>query len=149
MPEMSKTEIDAFLARPVLARIATVRGDRPHVVPMWFDWDGESIWMETGFNFQKHKNLLANPNCAVTIDVTAGGLRFKGVILEGKAEIITEPPQLVRETVVRIYTKYLGREGIEAPTPRRMIESPHAIIKLTPARITSWDDTATGLAPLP
>jgi PPOX class probable F420-dependent enzyme len=138
---MDKTALDTFLAEPNLARIATIRNNRPHVVPMWFDWDGESIWMETGLGFQKHKNLLANPACAVTIDVTEGGLRFKGVIFEGTAEIITEPVDEVRETVIRIYRKYLGDEGIAAPAPREMIDNPHAIIRLRPSRIQTWDET--------
>jgi hypothetical protein len=105
--------------------------------------------METGHGFQKHKNLMANPHCAVTIDITEGGLRFKGVILEGDAEVITAPEAFVRETVTRIYRKYLGDEGIAAPTPSQMITNPHAIIRLRPQRIRTWDDTRTGLAPLP
>jgi PPOX class probable F420-dependent enzyme len=147
--EMSRSEIDAFLAEPILARIATIRGDRPHVVPVWFYWDGESIWIETGLNFQKHKNLMRNPQCTIAIDVTEGGLRFKGVILEGVADLITEPDDFVRQTVVRIYTKYLGTEGIQAATPQRMINAPHVIIKLTPEQISTWDDTRAGIAPLP
>ena len=146
---MDRNAMNAFLNAPVLARIATVRGDWPHVVPMWFDWDGETLWMETGHGFQKHKNLTANPHCAVTIDITEGGLRFKGVILEGDAEVITAPEAFVRETVTRIYRKYLGDEGIAAPTPSQMITNPHAIIRLRPQRIRTWDDTRTGLAPLP
>ena len=146
---MDQAALDAFLSEPLLARIATVRGDRPHVVPMWFDWDGESLWMETGLGFQKHKNLIANPHCAVTIDITEGGLRFKGAMLEGEAELITEPVAFARETARRIYRKYLGDEGIAAPTPRVMIDNPHAIIRLRPARIQTWDQTRTALAPLP
>lgn len=146
---MSKAELDAYLAQPLIARIATIREDRPHVVPVWYEWDGQSIWIETGLNFQKHKNLIRNPHCAIVIDTTEGGLRFKGVILEGKAELITEPLEFVRETVIRIYTRYLGEEGILAPTPQRMIQSPHVIIKLTPERIISWDYTRGGLAPIP
>ena len=138
---MTAAAIDSFLNSPVLARIATIRGDRPHVVPMWFDWDGESLWMETGFGFQKHKNLLANPHCAVTIDVTEGGLRFKGIIMDGRAELLTGPESLVRETVERIYRKYLGNAGILEPTPQAMINNPHAIIHLRPERILTWDDT--------
>jgi PPOX class probable F420-dependent enzyme len=146
---MDRAAMDAFLREPVLARIATVRGDWPHVVPMWFDWDGDSLWMETGPGFQKHKNLEANPHCAVTVDITEGGLRFKGVIIEGYAELIAGPDDFVRETVTRIYRKYLGEEGLTAPTPRQMIADPHAIIRLRPLRIRTWDDTRTGLAPLP
>ncbi len=140
---MSAAAIGVFLAEPVLARIATIRGDRPHVAPMWFDWDGESLWMETGYDFQKHKNLLANPHCAVTIDVTAGGLRFKGVIMDGRAELLTGPAPFVRETVERIYRKYLGDAGILDPTPQEMINNPHVIIRLRPARIMTWDDTGS------
>jgi PPOX class probable F420-dependent enzyme len=146
---MDREAMNAFLSEPILARIATVREDWPHVVPMWFDWDGESLWMETGLGFQKHRNLVANPHCAVAIDITEGGLRFKGVILEGDAEIITGPEAFVRETVTRIYRKYLGNEGIAAPTPTRMITNPHAVIRLRPRRIRTWDDTRSGLAPLP
>jgi PPOX class probable F420-dependent enzyme len=135
--------LDDFLSEPILARIATIRANRPHVVPMWFDWDGESLWMETGYGFRKHKNLLANPNCAVSIDVTEGGLRFKGAILEGRAELITEPAPLVRETVERIYRKYLGDAGILAETPQQMIDSPHAIIRLRPDKIQTWDETGS------
>ena len=148
MGTMSKAELDAFLARPLLARIGTVQGDRPHVVPMWFDWDGESIWMESGLDAQKTKNLTANPNCIVVVDETEGGLRFQGVTLAGHAELVSGPPDFVRETTIRIYEKYLGREALDSPTPRRMIENPHLLIKLTPSRMTTWDQTSTGLAPL-
>jgi nitroimidazol reductase NimA-like FMN-containing flavoprotein (pyridoxamine 5'-phosphate oxidase superfamily) len=138
---MNREQLDAFLAGPILARIATIRDKHPHVVPMWFDWDGESLWMETGLGFQKYKNLLANPACAVTIDITEGGLRFKGAIFEGDAEIITAPADEVCGIVTRIYRKYLGDEGISAPVPQTMIANPHAIIRLRPERILTWDET--------
>ncbi|MBA2518776.1 MAG: pyridoxamine 5'-phosphate oxidase family protein [Chloroflexia bacterium] len=138
---MDRTALNAFLSEPVLARIATIRGDWPHVAPMWFDWDGESIWMETGPGFQKRINLEANPHCAIVIDTTEGGLRFKGVIMEGAAELIAEPEDFTRGIAARIYRKYLGEEGIAEPTPSQMIANPHVIIRLRPARIRTWDDT--------
>src|SRR5215216_5230565 len=86
--------------------------DWPHVVPMWFDWDGESLWMETRLGFKKHKNMAANLHCAVTVDITEGGLRFTGVILEGDAERIAASEEFVRETAPRICQNYLGDDGI-------------------------------------
>jgi hypothetical protein len=80
--------------------------------------------------------------------VTEGGLRFKGVILEGMAELLDDR-ELQLTMTTRIYTKYLGSEGVQAPTPQHMIHNPHVIIKLTPTRIISWDETQDGLAPIP
>ena len=146
--ELSKTEVNAFLSQSLIARIATVRPDgRPHVVPIWFIWDGASIYMETPPTFVKARNLMANPNCSITIDITEGGLRFKAVVLEGKVEILVDR-EYVLETVRKIYTKYLGQEGILAPTPNRMINSEHIIIKLTPEHILTWDYTRDSAAPI-
>lgn len=150
MRELTKAEIDAFLAQPLIARIATVRRDgRPHIAPIWFVWDGETLCMETSPRFLKVKNLKHNPHCAISIDITEGGLRFKAVVLEGEAELLEDDQEFARQTAARIYTKYLGAEGILAPTPQRMINSPHVIIRLKPQRIISWDWTSSGVAPVP
>jgi hypothetical protein len=50
--------------------------------------------------------------------------------------------------VSRIYSKYLGVEGAQSPTPQRMISSEHVIINLTPEKILSWDYTRDGLGPI-
>jgi PPOX class probable F420-dependent enzyme len=150
MSEMTKYEIDLFLAEPILARIATVRPDgRPHVVPVWYWWDGTSIYIDTPPSFVKAKNLMHNPNCAIAVDVTEGGLRFKAVILEGQVELIREK-RFAFDIIDRIYTKYLGEEGVKSATPQRMIhESDHVIIKMTPNRVLTWNDTRKALAPIP
>lgn len=149
MTTLSRAEIDLFLAGPLIARIATVRPDgRPHIAPMWFWWDGTSMYMETPPDSVKANNLRANPACAITVDITEGGLRFKSVILEGRAELLDDPAY-ARDMARRIYTRYLGEEGVRSPTPAGMINNPHVIIKLTPARMLTYDGTRTGLAPIP
>jgi PPOX class probable F420-dependent enzyme len=146
---MNKAQIDQVLAGPVLARIATVGEDlQPHVVPVWFWWDGEAMFIETGKGFRKARNLQQNPRCAVIVDDTQGGLRFWGIFMQGEVELITEPVDWVLETVRRIYRKYLGEEGIAAPTPQKMIHSEHVIIKFTPKKIVTWNDTRHALAPI-
>jgi PPOX class probable F420-dependent enzyme len=146
---MTNDEIDAFLAQPLLARIATTRPDgRPHIAPMWFWWDGTHMYMETPPRSVKARNLRANPHCAISVDITEGGLRFKAVVLEGQVELLDDrETQLAMAT--RIYTKYLGEEGVRSPTPQQMINNQHVIVKFTPARIISSDETRTGLTPIP
>jgi PPOX class probable F420-dependent enzyme len=146
---ITRDEIDQILARPVLARIATTGSDmQPHVVPVWFWWDGEHMYMETGVNFQKARNLRENPKCAVIVDDTQGGLRFWGIFMQGTVELITGPRDWIIETVTKIYRKHLGEEGIQAPTPQTMINSEHVIIKFTPDRIITWNETRHSITPI-
>ena len=76
---MTKEQIDAFLVEPLLARIATasIQDLQPHVVPVWYYWDREILWISTFAGSQKAKDLTTNPHCAVTIDLTEGGLRYR------------------------------------------------------------------------
>ena len=146
--EMTASEMDLFLSQPILARLATVHNDRPHVTPIWYAWDGNSIWMETHPKYLKVRNLEKNPNCALTIDCAQGGLRIKGVIMEGVAELIDQPEDLVMGIVRQIYIRYMGEESLVASTPKQMYDGPHVLIKLAPEKIISWDWTQNGNAAL-
>lgn len=145
---MTKLEINNFLSKQIIARLATSEKNQPHVVPVWFLWKDECIWIALDQTSKKYKNLLSNPRCAVTIDESLGGLRFIAVIMEGEAEIITEPKATVLDQVVEIYTRYLGKEAILCPTPQQMLtKGYHALLKLKPEIIITWDDTQ-GIAPV-
>lgn len=149
---MTKEQVDAFLAEPVIARLATAsaHNPQPHVVPIWFYWDGEILWFSTPGHSVKVKDLTSNPKGAVSIDITEGGLRYKAVILEGNVEIFSGPVEEIVPITVRIYTKYLGEEGVRSPTPQSWANNPgNVILKLKPKRIKTWDYSHTGLAPIP
>ena len=88
---MSPVQMTAFLARPLIARLATADGGQPRVVPMWYRWDGKSLWMETSSTFPNYRILKRNPRAAVTIDESLGGLRLRAVVMVGDIEIIDEP----------------------------------------------------------
>lgn len=88
---MSREAMDALLARPILARLATVADEQPRVLPMWFVWNGRSVWMETSPDFPNARILRAHPRAALTIDETLGGLRFRAVIMRGSVEVIGRP----------------------------------------------------------
>jgi len=139
---LSQKAIDQLLGHQVLARIATCNDSgEPHVVPVWFDWDGKSMWIESSPSARKARNLYKNRQCMVSVDGTQGGLRFWAILLKGEAELITQPIEYVREVVIRIYTKYVGEEGILAPQPQGMISANHVLLKLTPTKIITWNAT--------
>jgi hypothetical protein len=77
--------------------LGTVRTDgRPHVTgiaPAWFDGD---VYLVTGLNTLKAKNLAARPDCTLV-------MRLPGfdVTLNGRAEVIRDPQLL--ETLAAAY----------------------------------------------
>lgn len=143
--KLTKPEIDTFLALPSMARLATAvpsKADpnffQPHNVPVWFHWDGESLYISAFQSTRKLKEVQQNPFIAVIIDLQEAVDGAQAVLMEGKAEVVLTS-NMVQEMSRLIYTKYMGPEGVKAPAPQSWIVDPeNAIIKLTPARIYTW-----------
>lgn len=137
--ETKAEKLRAYLDKPHLARLATVNPATlmPHVVPVWFGWDGTSLWISAFSSTKKIKNLLKNLNCAVVIDTTENGAH--GVMMEGRAELIVEEREVVYQKSTWIYTRYLGEEGVLEKEPQSWIyDAENMIIKLTPEKISLW-----------
>jgi nitroimidazol reductase NimA-like FMN-containing flavoprotein (pyridoxamine 5'-phosphate oxidase superfamily) len=136
-----KALIEAVLAEPVLARLATTNPKtlQPHVVPVWYEWDGENVWISSFVSTRKIRDLRINPRGAVLIESKQEGGKLQAVLLEGAVELVTQPRQTVSEIASRIYIRYLGPEGIKEDEPQSWLKDPeNLLIKLTPERIMSW-----------
>jgi nitroimidazol reductase NimA-like FMN-containing flavoprotein (pyridoxamine 5'-phosphate oxidase superfamily) len=134
-------KIEALLSEPLLARIATVSAHdlQPHVVPVWFLWDGQSVWISSYSSTRKIRELQGNPKCSIVIDTSGRPDGLSAVLFEGRAELVTEPREFVREMVTRVYIRYLGPEGVLAAEPQEWIHSPeNLLIKLTPEKTFAW-----------
>jgi len=133
--------IEAVLAEPVLARLATTNPKtmQPHVVPVWFAWDGKNVWISSFVSTRKIRELKHNPQGAVLIESKQEGGKLQAVLLEGSVELVSEPRQLVSEIANKIYLRYLGTEGVLDEEPQSWLNDPeNLLIKLTPKRIISW-----------
>ena len=139
-PHDKKELIEALLAQPVLARLATAnpKTGQPHVVPVWFLWDGQAIWISAFSSTRKVRDLVQNPRCAVLIEPEKPD-KLQGVLFEGPVELISQPPELVCDTSLRIYTRYMGYEGARAAEPQSWAVDPeNHLLKLTPSHIAAW-----------
>jgi general stress protein 26 len=141
LPEDKLIIMNEMLSKPLIARLATAdQNNQPHVVPVWFGWDGEYLWISSFSNTRKVKDLLQNPKISVAIDASGEDGKTKAVILEGQAELVTEPRDFLRKQFQWIYTLYLGAEGVKAKDPQEWIEDTHnLLIKLTPEQIFVWN----------
>lgn len=138
---MSAEAMDRFLARPLLARLATSDGNRPRVLPMWFWWDGKDVWMETSPTFPNYQVLRRNPSAALAIDEALSGLRMRAVVMRGRVEMIEAPVDQVMATVRLIHDRYLSTEELATEEGRAMQLGRHVLLRFIPERTTSWDTT--------
>ena len=83
-------------------------------MPVWYAWDGESIWISSYSSTRKIKNLQENSNVSIIIDVTGGEGETRAILFEGKSKLVKEPRDFLREKNYWIYKRYLGEEGVMA-----------------------------------
>ena len=68
MAKMNEEERDRFLAEPRYGILNTIRSDgSPIGVPVWFDWNGETVRMFTGALSPKIKRLQADPRASLLV----------------------------------------------------------------------------------
>ena len=61
-------DVDAFLARPNPAVVATLRPDgAPHTVPTWYDWDAGRILLNMDETRLRLRFLRHDPRAALTV----------------------------------------------------------------------------------
>lgn len=129
-----------LLARPVLGRLATASPQgQPHVVPVWFLWEDDLLWVSSFSSTRKVIDLEQNPKCALVVDLETAVEGLTAVMFEGRAELVSTPREVVRQRIERIYSKYLGSEGLLEREPQSWLNSPeNVLIKLTPTRVKTW-----------
>ncbi len=101
---MADFDLDAFLAQPLIARVAT---NGPTVRPTWYLWEDQAFWILSGPWAKLLDRVKADPFLAITVDVcdTATGL-VRQVIAFGRAEVL--PFDVARGH--RKLSRYLGSD---------------------------------------
>jgi hypothetical protein len=97
-------DIDAFLAQPLTARVAT---NGPTVRPVWYLWEDRAFWVLTGPWTKLFGRIASDPAVALTVDVcdVTTGL-VQQVIAQGRAELL--PFDVSRGK--RKLSRYLGHD---------------------------------------
>ncbi|HIE46445.1 MAG: pyridoxamine 5'-phosphate oxidase family protein [Nitrosopumilus sp.] len=86
MIEFNQKEKD-FLNSLEEARIATSHDDIPHVKPVSFVHQNNTIIVATDYKTRTLKNIKLNPNTSIVIDIYKSG-EHKALCVQGKTEII-------------------------------------------------------------
>ncbi len=93
-----------------VGRLATVAADgSPHVVPIWFERDGDRLFVHTQAESRKARNIAATGKFAMAVDVDT--MPYKGVTVSGQARIVPHGEIDAIALALRLATAYLGPDA--------------------------------------
>lgn len=137
---LATARILRFLEREPVVWLSTVRPDgAPHLIPVWFSWDGASLLVFSKPDAQKVRNLRANPSVMLALGDAADD--FDIGLIEGRAELLDRP---AAESIgVAHLAKYAGQLAALGLTPAGYAETYSQIIRITPKDFLGWHGRST------
>jgi anthraniloyl-CoA monooxygenase len=125
--------LDLF-QKPTYAHLATLMPDgTPQVTPVWVDYDGRHILVNSAAGRQKDLNMSRRPYVAIEIPDPDNPNRY--VAVRGAVVEITE--EGADAHLDRLARRYLGRDRY--PDSYRFPGEVRRIYKIKPTRVTAWD----------
>ena len=123
--------IDRRLRRELIIWLSTVRSDgRPHLVPVWYLWDGHTLLIFSEPSAQKVRNLRHSRQVVLALDTADEGEDV--VIVEGEATLLRAGTiDCTLPAYVEKYARLMARIGT---SPARMAARYTQAIQITPAR---------------
>jgi PPOX class probable F420-dependent enzyme len=113
--------------------LATLRKDgTAHVTPLWVDWDGKNVVINTAAGRLKERHMHRDPRVSILVIDQHNIVRY--VSVTGTATIDAEGAE---EHIDKLAKKYLGvdkyPEEARAPGERRVI------VRIKPEIVTHWN----------
>jgi PPOX class probable F420-dependent enzyme len=125
--------IDRRLRTEPIIWLGSTRPDgRPHLVPVWFLWDGATVLVFSLPETQKLRNLRHNPNAVLALNAEDQG--YDIVLLEGRASFVDDPN--IRGTMPAFVQKYAGlsrRWTVDDWAKKFSVP-----IRIAPTRLVGW-----------
>jgi PPOX class probable F420-dependent enzyme len=132
---LAVARIERFLEQEPIVWLSTVRPDgTPHIVPIWFWWDGEALLVFSKPDAQKVRNLRARPSAMLALGDADED--FDIGLIEGRAEILDVPTAEVLPPAH--LAKYADRMASVGLTPAEYAATYSLVIRIVPARYLGW-----------
>src|SRR5450432_714331 len=122
------THIDLFQKR-AFANLATLMPDgTPQVTPVWFDWDGTHVIINSARGRQKDKNMQRN--AAVALSILDPDNPYRYLEVRGKVAEITEDG--ADDHIDKMAKKYIGKDSYPFRRPGEV----RVLYKILPSKTT-------------
>jgi general stress protein 26 len=128
-----------FASLPSAAVATTSADGSPHVVPLWFVWQEDAIFVSTRQDGRTWANVVRDPRVAITIDLGRAWVEVAGVEILGLAEPLSAESAAMRKPISAWHEKYrplLAGEGFA-----RFAEEVRGLgfLRVVPDAVRAWD----------
>jgi PPOX class probable F420-dependent enzyme len=129
------SRVDALLDRETVVWLSSVRPDgRPHLIPIWFWWDGDAVLFASKPEACKVANLRANADCMLAIgDPDAD---FDVALIEARAELASMATADL--LAAGLLAKYGDRMDVAGLTPSIFARTYTQVVRIVPTRWLPW-----------
>jgi len=125
-----------FLKKEKILHLATIdEKNSPHIVPVWYLYSAEKIYVGTNTKTQKAKNIIVHKKVSFCVDVGINAPGIFGVMGKGTAKILKE-----ESTVNKIAKKILLRyfKSLDSKSARELLKDTDCIIEILPKEFSNW-----------
>jgi PPOX class probable F420-dependent enzyme len=120
--------LDLLTTKPAFANVATLNPDgSPQVTPVWVDYDGTHVLINTAKGRVKAKNLAREPRVALSIADPDNPYRYLGV--QGRVVEMTENGGDAH--IDKMAKKYLGKDSYPFRAPGEV----RLIVRISPDKV--------------
>ncbi|HZU71118.1 MAG TPA: PPOX class F420-dependent oxidoreductase [Ktedonobacteraceae bacterium] len=139
MQTFTNEQRDFLLHGTRTGKLATARKDgRPHVVPIWFMLDGDTIVFTTGEHTVKAANIRRDSRVCLCVDDETPPYAY--IMVEGTANLSDDLNALLL-WATRIGGRYMGEDRAEEYGKRNGVQG-ELLVRVTPTRVLFEKDIA-------
>ena len=125
-----------FLKKQKILHLATIdKKCTPHIVPVWYMYSVNKIYIGTNTKTEKAKNIKTHKKVSFCVDVGINSPNIFGVMGQGNAKLIKDT-----RTVSRLAKKILLRyfKDLNNKSAKEILDDTDCIIEIVPKKYAVW-----------
>lgn len=128
-----------FAGLPVASVASLDRDGWPHVVPLWFIWPDEALYVSTHRASRTWRNASLDPRVALTIDLGRAWTDLAGITIGGRAAVMAAEDAAMRGPISMWHEKYRSLLAGDAFGAFAETVEHLAFLRVIPLRVATWD----------